>query len=176
MISFCNLAVIVFKDMDSNSILHVVFYIHVTFLWIHWHLHKKWSFLRIWSHLLKKSLMENFIFYAVASAFTKSKSYEIKVNMISQDKCEILHIPNFYQIEEQKMKLFCFSSNYLFWYSTWKKNRLYHKHIHDLNWIRSFPACIYCSNLTKETLEQGVKYVQSWQQRHHYVVLVGLYH
>ena len=30
MISFCNLAVIVFKDMDSNSILHVVFYIHVT--------------------------------------------------------------------------------------------------------------------------------------------------
>ena len=28
-------------------------------------LHKKWSFLRIWSHLLKKSLTENFVFYAV---------------------------------------------------------------------------------------------------------------
>ena len=29
-------------------------------------LYKKWSFpLRIWSHLLKKSLMENFIFRAV---------------------------------------------------------------------------------------------------------------
>ena len=28
------------------------------------------SFLRIWSHLLKKSLMENFIFYAVISLIT----------------------------------------------------------------------------------------------------------
>ena len=28
-------------------------------------LHRKWSFLRIWSHLLKKYLMENFIFCAV---------------------------------------------------------------------------------------------------------------
>ena len=31
---------------------------------MHYKLHKKWSFLRIWSHLLKKSLMENFIFCA----------------------------------------------------------------------------------------------------------------
>ena len=28
-------------------------------------LQKKWSFLRIWSHFLKKSLMENFIFCAI---------------------------------------------------------------------------------------------------------------
>ena len=31
-------------------------------------LHKKWSFLRIWSHLLEKSLTENFIFCAVQHA------------------------------------------------------------------------------------------------------------
>ena len=34
------------------------------------------SFLRIWSHLLKKSLMENFIFCAVKHIFINTKSHE----------------------------------------------------------------------------------------------------
>ena len=33
------------------------------------------SFLRIWSHVLKKCLMENFIFYAVCSVYRKKQYY-----------------------------------------------------------------------------------------------------
>ena len=34
------------------------------------------SFLRIWSHLLKKSLMENFIFCAVQKTYTRERLFE----------------------------------------------------------------------------------------------------
>ena len=41
-------------------------------------LHKKWSFLRIWWHLLKKSLMENFIFWAV---YIESMENDVPLNI-----------------------------------------------------------------------------------------------
>ena len=37
------------------------------------------SFLRIWLHLLKKSSMENFIFYAVLIATYPSQKYPVKI-------------------------------------------------------------------------------------------------
>ena len=37
------------------------------------------SFLRIWSHLLKKSLMENFIFCAVISALLNFSNLKVKL-------------------------------------------------------------------------------------------------
>ena len=43
------------------------------------------SFLRIWSHLLKKSLMENFIFCAVSAA-THGNSTSDSVNIQSMAK------------------------------------------------------------------------------------------
>ena len=44
------------------------------------------SFLRIWSHLLNKSLMENFIFYAVITSelfvLTEIQPYQLKYSAI----------------------------------------------------------------------------------------------
>ena len=41
------------------------------------------SFLRIWSHLLKKSIIENFIFWAVTGINLKSqKKKEIKIILV----------------------------------------------------------------------------------------------
>ena len=47
------------------------------------------SFLRIWSHLLEKSLMENFIFYAVHSNSLTLK-YLIQVIYLDMKFCGIL--------------------------------------------------------------------------------------
>ena len=60
------------RSIDRDAYLHLLL---LTILLLVTHistkritLHKKWSFpLRIWSHLLKKSLLENFIFCAVFS-------------------------------------------------------------------------------------------------------------
>ena len=43
-------------------------------------LHKKWSFW-IWSRLLKKPLMENFIFYAMSTNLVKKAFYLNNVNL-----------------------------------------------------------------------------------------------
>ena len=43
------------------------------------------SFLRIWSHLLKKSLMENFIFCAVKGRFYHDNYEKAKFNLFNSD-------------------------------------------------------------------------------------------
>ena len=53
------------NDISHNWHCLVVLWLLLSLLLRQAPLHKKWSFLRIWSHLLKKSLMENFIFCAV---------------------------------------------------------------------------------------------------------------
>ena len=56
------------------------------------------SFLRIWSHLLKKSLMEYFIFYAVLEVKTPEKVYNYTITkyvlwlMMTYVKCTVLTV------------------------------------------------------------------------------------
>ena len=47
------------------------------------------SFLRIWSHLLKKSLMENFIFCAVKEFFSNNSSFKIKFEVANINLTDI---------------------------------------------------------------------------------------
>ena len=94
------------------------------------------SFLRIWSHLLKKSLMENFIFCAVVVSFSKSyqkKAYNTCFNksakwwtptynvIISSDRLTFantvvsVHQSTYLYICQKRYSAFYFSGNCLFW-------------------------------------------------------------
>ena len=116
------------------------------------------SFLRIWSHLLKKSLMENFIFCAVV---VKTGACQIYVNNNAiVTETEIKSDREAYSEPCQKSKMERFAkitANYF------RKTR----HITCLagfwihHWVIPQPVSITCSKLTIETLEQGVNYVQS---------------
>ena len=95
----------------------------VPFLWIS--LHKKWSFpkdffikcdqirsfLRIWSHLLKKSLMENFILCAVSLKIkTKNTRTTFICIILVPFRCIIRIQPNIYDgIFLQKQRLLSFN-------------------------------------------------------------------
>ena len=64
------------------------------------------SFLRIWSHLLKKSLMENFIFCAVINLFlincTRGCHFELKKRVFTvHDMIRVFCVPvNYFQNEK----------------------------------------------------------------------------
>ena len=58
------------------------------------------SFLRIWSHLLEKSLMENFIFCAVRPAETWSKNY----NTLFLIPLNYLNLENDHILSDESMK------------------------------------------------------------------------
>ena len=63
------------------------------------------SFLRIWSHLLKKSLMENFIFYAVRlllSEICARQIYEVFAIKLAETIVYVLRNPTFSETDKSQ--------------------------------------------------------------------------
>ena len=83
------------------------------------------SFPRIWSHLLNKSLMENFIFCAVLLIFPSQYRLNDKssvqvdfIDLVYQSGCLSVSLAHFYYIIDWDRKFFGDSSNDL-----WRERR-----------------------------------------------------
>ena len=76
------------------------------------HCHKIHNFLRIWSHLLKKSLMENFIFCAVISVISRRQLSLSKQSL----KCFHMMLPPYFwhRVDQNHNTCYCLYLKYLF--------------------------------------------------------------